>query len=180
MATVNAFTPSIFGLRQGGSSAAASNFSPFSPDPNYLGDGVKGQDTNTQMQAFSHVPKTYSSWYNPTQDEKVASASGKISPTSLQTIRPPSSSQRYNSLLGEASSTASPFQSSRASSRQDAPIGRPEVSRRSSHNQGQYGGHEHEHDAIQDLNGTLASLDLNNSPAMWKGADGVHTLPSSP
>lgn len=176
----NPFTPSMFGLQQGGGSSSGSAFSPFSPDPNYLGEGMKPEDAHNaaQSQAFSNVSKAYSPWYNPTQDEKVPSANGKISPTTLQTIRPPSAAQRFNSLLGEASS-ALPFPNGRASSRQEIAL-RPDLSRRGSQQlQEHFGGHEHEQDPIQDLNGTLASLDLN-SPAMWKNGDIAHPLPSSP
>lgn len=176
----NPFTPSMFGLQQGGGSSSGSAFSPFSPDPNYLGEGMKPEDAHNaaQSQAFSNVSKAYSPWYNPTQDEKVPSANGKISPTTLQTIRPPSAAQRFNSLLGEASS-ALPFPNGRASSRQEITL-RPDLSRRGSQQlQEHFGGHEHEQDPIQDLNGTLASLDLN-SPAMWKNGDIAHPLPSSP
>ncbi|KZT06526.1 uncharacterized protein LAESUDRAFT_812784 [Laetiporus sulphureus 93-53] len=156
-----------------------SSFSPFSPDPNYLGDGLKmlDQTASGQGQVFGNVPKGYPPWYNPASDEKYATG-GKASPAGLQTIRPPSVSQRFNSMLGEVvSSSHLPFQQSRASSRQETPIPRADVSRRGSHDQ--YGAHEQEQDPIHDLNGTLASLELN-SPAMWKGGDAVHTLPSSP
>ncbi|KAI0920843.1 hypothetical protein AcV5_001381 [Taiwanofungus camphoratus] len=180
----NAFNgnPSIFGPRPGSSSSVpASSFSPFSPDPNYLADSMKTHESapSNQAQSIPGLSKGYASWYNPAQDEKVASGSGKVSP--VQTIRPPSASQRFGSLLGEASSSASPFQPNRAASRQEAPIARPDVSRNSSQNQDQYAGHGHEQDLIQDLNGTLASLDLD-SQGMWKNGDsvGAHTLPASP
>lgn len=144
-----------------------------------MGEGMKNQESapNAHQQSFAnaHVSKGYTPWY-PTHDEKSANGNGKISPTStLQTIRPPSTSQRFTSLLGEHTSAPSPFQSTRASLRQEAPIGRPDPSRRGSQTQEQYGNQEHEHDAIQDLNGTLASLDLNNSPAMWMSGDNTHT-----
>ncbi|TFY56773.1 hypothetical protein EVJ58_g7441 [Rhodofomes roseus] len=186
-ALLNAFNPSIFGSRPEASAASTTTtgFSPFSPDPNYFVDGAKKQDTTSHahQQSFSNasnVSKGYPTWYNPSNDEKVMNGNGKISPTSaMQTIRPPSASQRFNALLGDPSSASSPFQNARSSSRQEAPIGRPELSRRGSNTREQYGSQEHEHDAIQDLNGTLASLDLNNSPGMWMGGDHKNALTSS-
>ncbi|CCM03364.1 uncharacterized protein FIBRA_05493 [Fibroporia radiculosa] len=177
-----AFKPPIFGLsQQSSNTASSSTFSPFSPDPNYLGDGAKNQELNSvQPQPFVNPSKGFSSWYTSMQDDKAAQSGGKASPTTLPNIRPPSASQRFNSLLGETTSTTSPFQQSRASSRQETHISRPDISRTGSHGQDQYIGQEHEHDIIQDLNGTLASLDLNNSPGMWKGGESAHTLPSSP
>lgn len=149
-----------------------------------MGEGTKNQEStpNAHQQSFSnasHLSKGYSPWYNPAHDDKSTNGNGKVSPTStLQTIRPPSTSQRFNSLLGEAASTSSPFQSTRTSSRQEAPIGRPDLTRKGSQTQEQFGNQEHEHDAIHDLNGTLASLDLNNSPAMWMNGDNTHPLSS--
>ena len=163
----------------------ATGFSPFSPDPNYMSEGSKNQEStpSVSQQSFTGAPsvtKGYSPWYNPAHDEKSTNGNGKISPTSaLQAIRPPSTSQRFTSLLGEAASTSSPFQSTRSSSRQEAPIGRPDLTRKGSQTQEQFGSPEHEHDAIQDLNGTLASLDLNNSPAMWMNGDNTHAHSSS-
>ncbi|KAH9927289.1 uncharacterized protein B0H18DRAFT_292883 [Fomitopsis serialis] len=183
-ALLNAFNPSIFGSRPETNSAptTATGFSPFSPDPNYLNEGAKSQDpaSNAHQQPFSNgsnASKGYPAWYNPSHDEKVTSGNGKISPTSaLHAIRPPSTSQRFNTLLGDPSSA---FQSARSSSRQEAPISRPDLTRKGSQTREQYGHHEHEQDTIQDLNGTLASLDLNNSPGMWMSGDNTNMLTSS-
>ncbi|KAL6307180.1 hypothetical protein BKA93DRAFT_884991 [Sparassis latifolia] len=178
----HAFNP-IFGTRPapgGNSSGAPSSFSPFSPDPNYLVNAVKEQQpmASSSSQTLRQPAKSFTPWFIG-QDEKVPSASGKISPSSAQTIRPPSASQRF--LLGEGSSK-SLFQADRAASRRDGPvpIARPDVTRKGSQNQEQYSGHDHDHD-IQDLNGTLASLDLDHhhSQGIWKnGADGAHALAS--
>ncbi|KAH9948738.1 hypothetical protein B0H21DRAFT_211430 [Amylocystis lapponica] len=171
LAALNVFPPTTYGSRQGGSGLNASAFSPFSPDPNYLVEGLKNQEqaVSNQVSSLPIPSKGYTPWYNSTQDEKLGSGSGNISPNSIQTIRPSSASQRYHSLFGEAS---------RTSSRQEAPIARPDVSRRSS--QEQYAAHDHDHDIMQDLNGTLASLslDLDHSHGMWKtGGEGSHPSP---
>ncbi|KZT70338.1 hypothetical protein DAEQUDRAFT_764783 [Daedalea quercina L-15889] len=186
-ALLSAFNPPLFGVRSEAVSVptTTTGFSPFSPDPNYLAEGAKNQEpiSPAHQQSFSNasnVSKGYPAWYNPSHDEKVTNGNGKISPTSaLQTIRPPSASQRFNALLGEASPAASSFQATRSSSRQEATISRPDLSRKGSQAQEHFGNHEHEHDAIQDLNGTLASLDLNNSPGMWMSGENTNMLTSS-
>ncbi|KAJ3535199.1 hypothetical protein NM688_g7012 [Phlebia brevispora] len=149
------------------------SFSPFSPDPSFSQEGVKRDGVSPgQAQVFPSSAKGFAPWYNATQqDEKMApNPNGKVSPPSSQTSRP--ASRGFGSFLGEAQ-TASAYNTSRASSRQEGPIARPEMPRRPSQTlQSQehqfMGGQDREHDAIQDLNGTLASLNLDNSQVSWK------------
>lgn len=157
-----------------------SSFSPFSPDPSYLADSIKHANSvpNTSQQQFGLHGKQYAPWY-ASQDDK-ASSSGKISPPSTQ-ARPSSTSQRFGPYLGGEPST--PPQVSRASSRQEGPIARPDLSRRPSQIVGGQdiynAGVEQEQDShIQDLNGTLASLNLDQSQVAWKSGD--RPQPTSP
>ncbi|KAI1796035.1 hypothetical protein LXA43DRAFT_988055 [Ganoderma leucocontextum] len=160
IASFNAFVPPVFGPRQStNSSSTSSAFSPFSPDPNYLG-GRAGNDASVaQGQSLSQTPKPYSLW-NPNHDEKVTSSNGKVSPTSAQAARPSSVSQRFSSFLGDAPTSAT-FQPTRTSSRQEAPIARPEATRRDSRNE-EYSLPARDQDGFRDLNGTLASLALDD------------------
>ena len=151
----------------------ATSFSPFSPDPAFPPEGIKRDNISpSQTQVFPSSAKGFAPWYNSAQqDEKISpGASGKVSPPSSQTSRP--ASRGFGSFLGDAQA-ATPYNMRRASSRQEAPIGRPEMSRRPSqtlHSQEQQfiGVQDREHDHIQDLNGTLASLNLDNSQGSWK------------
>ncbi|KAI9064898.1 hypothetical protein FKP32DRAFT_1591110 [Trametes sanguinea] len=159
LASFNAFAPPVFAPRQSGNSAAPSAFSPFSPDPNYLGNRANADASNAQGQALSHGSKSYVPWYT-SQDDKVANANGKVSPTSLQSVRPPTS-HRFTSFLGESPAPGT-YQPVRASSRQEATIARPEATRRGSQNLDQCLPQGQESDSIRDLNGTLASLALDD------------------
>jgi len=117
-----------------------------------------------------HPSKSYAPGFGPsplhTHDSKTgvsmseSSSSSRLSPGSN---RPSSASQRYTSYL--ESSASSSFQSNRAPGRPEGPISRPSSSstqgRRSSNAEMEAKGQ----DVIQDLNGTLASLDLDQS---WK------------
>lgn len=150
-----------FDMRQNGQ-FGTSSFSPFSPDPNYLADSIKNLSlSQPHPQQYSYDSKGYPSWYTtaPTQEEKASSnSSGKVSPASVGTSRPSSSNQRFSAYLTTDNSGGSPFQQNRASSRQEAPIARPDMGRRSSQ--------VALSSDIQDLNGTLASLELDNT--QWK------------
>ncbi|KAI0371617.1 hypothetical protein BV20DRAFT_965353 [Pilatotrama ljubarskyi] len=160
LASFNAFAPPVFAPRQTGNSATSSTFSPFSPDPAYLGERSNTEASNAQGQSLSHASKAYTPWYT-SQDEKVASASGKVSPTSIQNVRPPSVSHRFTSFLGESPAPGT-YQPARASSRQDAAVARPEAARRGSQTQDQCMPQGQDSDVIRDLNGTLASLALDD------------------
>lgn len=183
------FTSSSFDSRSSGQ-FSASSFSPFSPDPNYLNGGGKnnGQGASPQpalAQNFAAFAggKGYAPWYTvPQQEEKSTSNNGKVSPTSGQTARPPSANQRFATFLGGEAQNNSPFQT-RASSRQEAPIARPDTARRASQtliSPEKFHGREPDYDPIHDLNGTLASLDLD-SQSLWKtgSGEGPNAVPSS-
>ncbi|THG97482.1 hypothetical protein EW026_g4522 [Hermanssonia centrifuga] len=170
------FAPSSFD--QPSNAFNASAFSPFSPDPGYLNEGMKHRDSvsisQNQSQSFSSSAKGYAPWYSSTQqDEKVVNSSGKISPPAVGQTSRPASARAFGNFLGDSPSSS--FQAPRASSRQEAPIARPEVSRRGSqtlHSQEQFAtGQDRDHDLIQDLNGTLASLNLDNSQGSWKSGN---------
>lgn len=170
-------------FNQGGpNSFNATSFSPFSPDPAFAPEGIKRDGVSpNQMQGFSSSAKGFAPWYNSAQqDEQIQpNASGKVSPPS-QMSRP--SSRGFGSFLGDAQS-ATPFNVPRASSRQEAPIARPDIPRRSSQtlqSQEQHfvGVQDREHDHMQDLNGTLASLNLDNSQGSWKSGNEVTSVTS--
>ncbi|KAI0080776.1 hypothetical protein K474DRAFT_1672312 [Panus rudis PR-1116 ss-1] len=181
----DSFAPSSFDSRSSGQ-FGPSSFSPFSPDPNYLGDTGKALNmnpgsspTSAPGSGYPSFPnKSYTPWYTPQQDEKVVNGSGKVSPTSVQTTRP-TSAQRFGTFLGGEGT--SPFQT-RSSSRQEGPIARPDLNRRPSQlvMNDKFGSDEPEHDSIHDLNGTLASLNLGDhahthTQGSWKsGAEGPH------
>ncbi|KAI0722283.1 hypothetical protein C8T65DRAFT_136243 [Cerioporus squamosus] len=158
MASFNAFASPIFAPRQTNNSATSSNFSPFSPDPSYLGDRANSDASVAPGQNVPHGAKSYTPWYTG-QDDKVASASGKVSPTSIQAARSSNVSQRFTSFLGDAPVPAA-FQPTRTSSRQEAPIARPEPTRRASHKE-DFSAAAPDSEAVRDLNGTLASLSLD-------------------
>lgn len=159
MASFNAFVPPVFAPRQSGNTATSSTFSPFSPDPNFLGERAGNDASASQGQSLSQTPKTYSPW-NPNQDEKVISANGKVSPTSAQSTRSSSVTQRFTSFLGDPPASAT-FQPARTSSRQEAPIARPEAIRRDSRKE-EFSSSGQDQDSMRDLNGTLASLALDD------------------
>lgn len=149
-----------------------SGFSPFSPDPSYFVESLKnGQGSAGPSQA---VPsKGYVPWFAPNvQDEKVPNTapSGKVSPTSGHVSRP-SSARAFGNFLD--------VQPNRSSSRQEGPIARPDLPRRPSQSpQDQFNAAvDREHDSIHDLNGTLASLNLDNKHS-WKSAEGSHPTSS--
>lgn len=159
-------------------SSLNTTFSPFSPDPNYLVE-LKSREANAsvspgQAQSFSSTSsKGYSPWYSSSPSDEKVTASGKVSPTGsggAQTSRP--NSARAFSYLGETQ------QPNRAPSR-EGPIARPDALKRASQSVEHYGApHDREHDSIHDLNGTLASLNLDNQ-GLWKSAhDGPHTSSS--
>lgn len=153
-------------------SSYGSSFSPFSPDPNYLGENL-GRENNVsvspgQSQSFSSTSsKGYAPWYSSTpQDEKVSGSgsSGKASPTGPAASSRPSSARPFSTFLGDA-------QPNRSTSRQEGAVSRPEVPRRPSQGMDHFvPTRDREHDPIHDLNGTLASLNLDNQGS-WKSGN---------
>ncbi|KAF9480189.1 hypothetical protein BDN70DRAFT_894369 [Pholiota conissans] len=133
-----------------------SNFSPFSPEPNnnlYMTSEAPRRDSYSRMEALPHPSKAYAPGFFPLSqghDIKVNTGTGnaagtKISPTSVRS----SSGNMY----GFSETTDPPTPINRAPGRSEAPISRP--------SSGQMAAHD-AHDAdIHDLNGTLASLDLD-------------------
>ncbi|EKM59987.1 uncharacterized protein PHACADRAFT_250820 [Phanerochaete carnosa HHB-10118-sp] len=163
----------VFGPSFEAGSSFGSSFSPFSPDPSYLGESLSRDNSVSvspgQSQSFSSTSsKGYTPWYSSApQDDKVAgsSSSGKASPTGPAACSRPNSVRPFASFLGGDS------QPNRASSRQEGPIARPEIPRRPSQGMEQYtAGQDREHNSIHDLNGTLASLNLG-SQGSWKSGN---------
>lgn len=139
-----------------------SNFSPFSPDPNYVAENKRRETASfSRVDMLPHPSKAYAPGFFPvqTQDLKVnTNGNGSVSKVSPTSTRPPSAS-RYGSFLD---SSAPSFQINRAPGRPEAPISRPS-SGQTPLGRGDHEGQEY--DVIQDFNGTLASLDLDHP---WK------------
>ena len=131
-------------------------FAPFSPEANIFMD-------DTKLRELPHPSKHFAPGFGPVQDTQSinsgphvngasgSSGSGKTSPGSA--VRPPSAAQRFASYLEHAPGVKT--------------ISRPPSS---SARTGDYF-EGHEQDMIQDLNGTLASLDLDHissSASAWR------------
>lgn len=133
-----------------------SSFSPFSPEPNVY--------TRRGSDSYDLLPHSmnHASRYDSIMEFKAATANSNERP--VPPVRTPSGSQRYAPFLD---SSVKAFEGGRCMTRQE-PISRPNSSQTSS--QGRSSQYDvQEHDPIHDLNGTLASLDL----------DQHHTHPSS-
>jgi hypothetical protein len=166
--------PSMMAIRQN-RSQTLSTFSPFSPDPNLFAAVDKPRRESVpfgRQELLTHPAKCYSPGFAPSlHDPKVVgSSNGKISPPSGG--RPNSGSHgRYGTFLD---GSAAPFQMGRV----DGPISRPSSgqtatsasvsSGRGAGGAGAGGYESGEHEMIQDLNGTLASLDLDQTHEPWK------------
>lgn len=135
-----------------------SNFSPFSPDPDPFVEESKPRDTPSfaRSEALPHPSKAYAPGFYPhqlqTQELKHSSGTpvaGKVSPSGR-----PSSASRYGAYLDMPDRTISrPDPSSRPLSGQTPmPNSRAEA----------------DHNDLEDLNGTLASLDLDRP---WKSPE---------
>ncbi|KAF8967416.1 hypothetical protein BDZ97DRAFT_1903326 [Flammula alnicola] len=142
-----------------------SNFSPFSPEPNnlYMSSENARRDSYSRMETLPHPSKAYAPGFFPVQqgqDLKVNTTVGnsgvsKVSPTATR----PSSANLYG--FGESSDP--PTSINRAPGRSEGPISRP-----SSGQMAAPSVEVHDSDVIQDLNGTLASLDLDRP---WKSPE---------
>lgn len=136
------------------------NFSPFSPEPNnmYMSSEPARRDSYSRLESLPHPSKAYAPGFFPMQqahDLKVntgmgASNAAKISPTQTR----PSSGNLY----GFSDNSDPPTPINRAPGRSEAPISRPSSGQMAA---------PHSED-IQDLNGTLASLDLDRP---WKSPE---------
>ncbi|KAF8843118.1 hypothetical protein BDN67DRAFT_1009180 [Paxillus ammoniavirescens] len=134
-----------------------SSFSPFSPDPNASGRRRGSED----LLAADGLPQTMNP-YPPRYDPTVLDGKAVISDRPSGPARTPGGPHQYGAFLDNSNRL---LDASRSASRQE-PISRPNSSETSSQRRSsQHGPHE-EHDPIHDLNGTLASLDLDQSP--WK------------
>ncbi|KAF9562486.1 hypothetical protein CPC08DRAFT_634036 [Agrocybe pediades] len=157
---------------------AQSNFSPFSPDPNniYMSSESLRRDAApfSRLESLPHPSKAYAPGFFPVQQQQQdlrvntgqpGSGNGKVSPTSLRQ----SNSGRYT--FAETSDPPTPI--NRAPGRSELPISRPPSGQLDQHTNGQ------DFDRIQDLNNTLASLELDNNS--WKPSDSsaTATRPSS-
>ncbi|EIW76206.1 RNA-binding domain-containing protein [Coniophora puteana RWD-64-598 SS2] len=125
---------------------SSSTFSPFSPDPNQYFPEVRGTD--------GYQARLFGSSFDESHIE-----ARRPAPLSRN-----HSAQRFGSFLD---SNSAPFEPSRSSSRQE-PISRPNSG--PSFSQGRasrYGGSQGDHEHIHDMNGTLASLELDHA---WKSS----------
>jgi hypothetical protein len=137
-----------------------SNFSPFSPDPNNLYtslESVRRDSCNSfsRLESLPHPSKAYAPGFYPLPSQELklntslGGSQGKVSPT---TGRPPSAT-RYGFL----ETVDLPI--NRAPGRAEGPISRPSSGQTSE---------IQEAGLMHDLNGTLASLELDRS---WKSSE---------
>lgn len=142
-----------------------SNFSPFSPDLNnlYTSSESVRRDPGapfSRLDSLPHPSKAYAPGFYPlsSQDLKlnttVGGPQGKVSPTTTR----PSSATRY----GFSETVDPPAPINRAPGRIEGPISRPPSGQTSCQVEIQ------EPDLMHDLNGTLASLELDHS---WKSPE---------
>ncbi|KAG5638078.1 hypothetical protein H0H81_001928 [Sphagnurus paluster] len=150
---------------------AQSSFAPFSPDPNAYAAESK-RETFSRSEILPHPFKPYAAGFFPSQVQELkvntnVAATGKTSPTSN---RPPSASRYTNFLEG-----SNGYPPARAPGRPEVTISRPSSGQTT---QASASGREEgqELDAMDDLNGTLASLDLDRP---WKGTSDVANNPAA-
>lgn len=143
-----------------------SQFAPFSPDPNAYSSEIKRRDSRADV--LPHPSKAYAPGFYPvqTQDLQINSGAGansasKTSPTSARPASASASASRFSSFL-ESSNHSFPV--GRAPGRPEAPVSRP-PSGQMTGNVPQMEQDIQELDAMHDLNGTLASLELDRP---WK------------
>jgi RNA recognition motif-containing protein len=153
-----------------------SNFSPFSPDPNlYTMDRQRKDSTLfSRPELLPYSSKNLSPGFgSSSQDFKVVgSMNGKSSPPSIR----PLSGSRYGSFLD---GSAPPFQMNQTPARPEGSISRPSSGQTTTSGGRGAGSYEiAEQDFIQDLNGTLASLDLDHTHEQWKSPAGNGEDPS--
>jgi RNA recognition motif. (a.k.a. RRM, RBD, or RNP domain) len=143
-----------------------SQFAPFSPDPNAYASELKRHDSRADM--LLHPPKVYAPGFYPLQTQDLQMNSGvsagsasKTSPTSARPASASAGASRYNSFL-ESSNHSFPV--NRAPGRPEAPVSRP-TSGQTAGSAPRIEQGSQELDAMHDLNGTLASLELDRP---WK------------
>lgn len=137
---------------------ASSQFAPFSPEPSIFAQELKRRDSYPHNDMHSYSSKSFASGFYPMSSEDIK---GHDSDAGSATTAKPSSTARsgggtrYGPFLSNAPAN-------RAPGRPEPPISRP--------SSGQTSAREivaQELDAMHDLNGTLASLDLDRDRP-WK------------
>ncbi|KAI0040643.1 hypothetical protein FA95DRAFT_850605 [Auriscalpium vulgare] len=158
-----AFTQGSFATGGAGSGSSAdlrtprshlsSTFSPFSPDPNMFEENRARDPALQPKLEMVHAVKNYAPGFGSIVGHE--GGSGKTSPPAppQHSARPPSVSQRYSYHLEHQ---GVPFSKPPLTT----PISRPPSSSKRTSPRREY---FHEQDPIQDLNGTLASLDLDHA-----------------
>lgn len=135
------------------------SFSPFSPDPNLY--------TRRGSDSYDLLPHSMNrgSRFDSIVEFKAATAMSNERP--IPPSRTPSGFQRYGSLTD---GTTKSFEVSRPMTRQE-PISRPSSSETTSQGRSSQCDGQEEQDPMHDLNGTLASLNLDQHH-LWKSAQG--------
>ncbi|KAF8645477.1 hypothetical protein AX16_007762 [Volvariella volvacea WC 439] len=138
-------------------------FSPFSPDPATQGSDADHRQpvAASRSESLPQLSKGFASTFYPNQSTDLklnnANASGNLNRVSPTSTRPPSAT-RYGSYLEPSNSS---FQVGR---RPESSISRP--------SSGSTGRNDRDNtqdlDTLQDLNGTLASLDLDRDNRPWR------------
>jgi len=144
-----------------------SSFSPFSPDPNnfYTSSSEslrRDSSVYSRLDGLPHLSKAFVPGFFPQPKEMKINTSSmvnvgevKVSPSSAQS----SSANRYN--FGDSADPLATIRGPHGRTT-EAPISRPESGQLMPPMEG------HGQDSIQDLNGTLASLDLDRS---WRSPE---------
>ncbi|KAI0320217.1 hypothetical protein OF83DRAFT_1053524 [Amylostereum chailletii] len=130
----------------------ASSFSPFSPDPNMFLEQGRRDSTASKSDMLPHQIKTYGPSFGAGALHPHEISPGPTSPTG----QGPNASQRYGPYMEQSMSNQRPSN--------NGAISRPPSSKRVSppvRERNEYFD-LHEQEQIQDLNGTLASLDLDH------------------
>ncbi|TFY62858.1 hypothetical protein EVG20_g6550 [Dentipellis fragilis] len=140
----------------------ASSFSPFSPEVNTYSEENRGRSD-----MMSNLSKPFMPGFGPVgQTQGGDGKTPPITPTAANAARPAGNAQRYGSFLENSSSSYAGARTTNSgvisrppssSNRKTTPPIREHVDYFEGHDQ----------DSIQDLNGTLASLDLNEAHS-WK------------
>ena len=154
-----------------------STFSPFSPDPNTLVPETKQRESFSRSETLPHPSKAYAPGFLPLQTQDSVdnnpgtSAIAKTPPPPTR----PASVTRYSSYLDGSG----PFAVSRGPGRSEMAISRPPSGQMTS-NGGRVEFEDQEFDVMDDLNGTLASLELDRPWRIAPGGTGIANGPMAP
>ena len=154
-----------------------STFSPFSPDPNTFMPEMKQRESFSRSEMLPHPSKAYAPGFlplqtqDPTDNNAGTDATAKTSPTSTR----PASVARYHSYLDGSG----PFAVGRGPGRSEMPISRPPSGQMTS-NGSRVECEVQEFDVMHDLNGTLASLELDRPWRIPPGGSGIANGPIAP